>query len=284
MAQVTERGYGLPSPHPEIAERYYRLAAHGGNEEAEIELARRLLAGRMLVKPENGANEAIDPLNRALSHGSARAANLLADNYRNGELDQPKDPLLAMKYAFLAIKLSVQADPTTQDGNPFYEIDAGILLAEMAVNGQAVDVNDRALLTPDEIDRLQRFYGTVDPETHKVKIRELDVPLGGCSYPYKKPVWVWDWGRDRAAIPQPRARDALLRQRCPASNALRDVRSRAQGQSAFRRPDQSANPCGAGRNERPVDPSDPALKTPESRIIVWIGLPHHREISMSVSR
>ena len=90
---------------------------------------------------------------------------------------------------------SVQADPASQDGNPFYEIGAGILLAEMAVNGQSVDVNDRGLLNPDEIDRLQRFYGTVDPETHKVKIRRLDVPLGGCSYPYKKAVWVWDWGR-----------------------------------------------------------------------------------------
>jgi TPR repeat protein/uncharacterized caspase-like protein len=195
MALMMERGYGLPSPQPEIAERYYRLAAHGGNEDAEIELAKRLRAGRMLVKPENGTNEAIDLLNRALSHGSARAAKMLAEIYRNGELDQAKDPLLAMKYAFLAIKLSVQADPSSDDGNPFYEIGAGILLAEMAVNGQAVDVNDRGLLNPDEIDRLQRFYGTVDPETHKVKIRRLDVPLGGCSYPYKKAVWVWDWGR-----------------------------------------------------------------------------------------
>jgi uncharacterized protein len=195
MAWMMERGYGLPSPQPEIAERYYRLAAHGGDEEAEIELARRLLAGRMLVKPENGTNEAIDLLTRALSHGSARAAENLAEIYRNGELDQPKDPLLAMKYAFLAIKLSVQADPTTPDGNPFSEIHSGIMLAEMAVNGQAVDVNDRALLTPDEVDRLQRFYGTVDPETHKVQIRRLDVPLGGCNYHYKKPVWVWDWGR-----------------------------------------------------------------------------------------
>ena len=220
MAQMMERGYGLPSPQPEIAERYYRLAAHGGNEDAEIELARRLLAGRMLVKPENGANEAIDLLTRALSHGSARAANLLADIYRNGELDQPKDPLMAMKYAFLAIKLSVQADPTKQDGNPFYEIDAGILLAEMAVNGQAVDINDRALLTPDEIDRLQRFYGTVDRDTHKVKIRQLEVPLGGCNYPYKKPVWVWDWGRAESPT-EPQFRSLERETRCYDNDVLR---------------------------------------------------------------
>ncbi len=78
MAQMMEHGYGLPAPQPEIAERYYRLAASGGNENAEIELARRLLAGRVLVKPENGSNDAIDLLTRALSHGLARAANMLA--------------------------------------------------------------------------------------------------------------------------------------------------------------------------------------------------------------
>jgi TPR repeat protein len=220
MALMMERGYGLPNPQPEIAERYYRLAAHGGNEDAEIELARRLIAGRMLVKPENGTNEAIDLLNRALSHGSARAANMLAEIYRNGELDQAKDPLLAMKYAFLAIKLSVQADPTSQDGNPFFEIGAGIQLAEMAVNGQSVDVNDRALLNPGEIDRLQRFYGTVDPETHKVKIRRLDVPLGGCNYPYKKPVWVWDWGRSESPT-EPQFRSLERETYCYDNDILR---------------------------------------------------------------
>jgi hypothetical protein len=220
MAQMMEHGYGLPAPQPEIAERYYRLAASGGNENAEIELARRLLAGRVLVKPENGANEAIDLLNRALSHGSARAANMLAEVYRNGQLDQAKDPLMAMKYAFLAMKLSVQADPTESDGNPFYEIDAGILLAEMAVNGQAVDVNDRALLTPDEVDRLQRYYGTVDPETRKVKTRPLNVPLGCGGYTSDKVVWVWDWGRAEAPT-EPQFRSLERETRCYDNDVLR---------------------------------------------------------------
>ena len=220
MAQMMERGYGLPAPQPEIAERYYRLAASGGNENAEIELARRLLAGRVLVKPENGENEAIDLLNRALSHGSARAANMLADIYRNGQLDQAKDPLRAMKYAFLAMKLSVQADPTEQDGNPFYEIDAGILLAEMAVNGQAVDVNDRALLTPDEVDRLQRYYGTVDPEARKVKTRPLNVPLGCGGYTSDRLVWVWDWGRAEAPT-EPQFRSLERETRCYDNDVLR---------------------------------------------------------------
>ena len=195
LGLMMERGLGLPNPQPEIAERYYRLAAHGGDEDAEIELTRRLRSGRMLTKPENGANEAIDLLNRALSQGSARAALMLAETYRNGDFNQPKDAAQAMKYAFQAIRLSVQADPTTTDGNPFYEIAAGILLAEMAAGGQAVDSNDRPLLNPDETDRLQKFYGTVDPATRKVKVRKLDVPLGCGAWDRREPIWVWDWGR-----------------------------------------------------------------------------------------
>lgn len=220
LAQMMERGYGLPNPQPEIAERYYRLAAHGGNEDAEIELVRRLRAGRMLVKPENGANEAIDLLHRALSHGSARAANMLTEIYRNGELDQPKDPLLAMKYAFLAIKLSTQADPTTKDGNPFYEIDAGIQLAEMAFNGQAVDGNNRDLLKSDEIDRLQKYYGKVDPDLRKVKIRRLEVHLGCGGSTDNRYVWVWDW--DRLESPtEPQFRSLERETSCYNNDVLR---------------------------------------------------------------
>jgi len=224
LAYMMERGLGLPNPQPEIAERYYRLAAHGGDEDAEIELARRLRAGRMLVKPENGSNEAMDLLSRALSHGSARAADMLAEIYRGGELDQAKDPLMAMKYAFLAIKLSTLADPTKSDGNPFWEIGAGILLAEMAVNGQAVDVNDRALLNPDEVDRLQRFYGMVDPATRKVKIRLLSVPF--CGGAYLERVWVWDWGRSESPT-EPQFRSLESWTGCTDNDILRRTLSAA---------------------------------------------------------
>ena len=79
---------GLPAAQPEIAERYFRLAANGGDENAEIELAKRLIAGKVLVKPENGSTEAIDLLNRALSHDSSRAALELAKIYRNGLVGQ----------------------------------------------------------------------------------------------------------------------------------------------------------------------------------------------------
>jgi TPR repeat protein len=198
LAKMMEWGVGLPNPQPEVAEHYFRLAAHGGSEEAEIELAEKLRFGSVLVKPENSRTEAIDLLTRALSQGSARAAWELAQIYRNGELGETKSPLEAMKYSYLAINLSVQADPTTRDGNPFYEAAAGILLAEMATSGEAYDVNNRALLGQEETDRLQRFYGKVDPTTHKVRLRRLDVPLqcGGSTDP--ESVYVWDWGRSES--------------------------------------------------------------------------------------
>ena len=78
LAWMMGEGWGLPNPQPEISERYYRLAAKGGNEDAEIDFADRLLSGHALVKPENVCDEGIDLLERALSQGSARAAQRLA--------------------------------------------------------------------------------------------------------------------------------------------------------------------------------------------------------------
>ncbi|QAY95600.1 hypothetical protein CWB41_07485 [Methylovirgula ligni] len=221
LAIMMEAGDGLPIPQPEIAARYYRLAAHGGFEDAEIDLAERLRSGRILTSPENGANEAVDLLRRALSQGSARGATYLAEIYRNGEFGVMKDPLKAMQYAYQAIKLSAEADPTTEDGNPFFEADAGILLAEMAVNGQANDINGRPLLDEDEVDRLQKFYGTINPDIGKVEVRKLEVPLG-CNGYYSRhaTLWVWDWGR-RVSPTEPQFRSIERQTGCYDNATLR---------------------------------------------------------------
>jgi TPR repeat protein len=198
LAYLMEKGHGLPNPQPEISERYYRLAAKGGDEDAEITFAERLRSGRVLVKPENGGEEAVDLLQRALSQDSARAARRLAQIYRNGELGEPKSPLKALRYAYQAIDLATRSDPTTDDGNPMNEIQAGILLAEMARNHEAEDVNGNPLLTDAEIDRLERYYGKVDPVTRTVKIRRINVPLQCAGFTDTKPIWIWDWGRDES--------------------------------------------------------------------------------------
>src|SRR5690606_20394852 len=105
LAIIMEGGWGLPSPQPEIAERYWRFAAYGGNENAQIEFAERLKSGRVLVKPENGGREGVRLWERAFSQGSARAALELARVYRHGDANVEKDTLQAMRYAYQAIAL-----------------------------------------------------------------------------------------------------------------------------------------------------------------------------------
>ncbi|MGA8610969.1 MAG: caspase family protein [Xanthobacteraceae bacterium] len=211
VAQIMEGGQGLPNPQPEIAERYWRLAAHGGNAYAQVEFAERLRRGFLLIKQEYGENEVISLFEHAMSQGSAQAAVALAQVYRNGELGVQKDPIRAMKLAYHAIDLAIQTDPMSEEANPYYEINAAHLLVGMAMNGEAVDAAGRPLLTPDEIDRLQHFYGTVDPATKEVSIRRLNVPMLCALYINTKTrqlffgpptrhflIWVWDWGRSEA--------------------------------------------------------------------------------------
>jgi len=202
LAQMMEAGKGLPSAQPEIAERYWRLAAHGGSAFAQVEFADRLRHGLLLVKEEYGERETIRLLQQAMSQGSAQAADELAEIYRKGELGEEKNPIEAMKLAYHAIDLAVLADPTAQEGNPYYEIAGAHLLAEMAKNKEAIDAMARPLLTPEEIDRLEHYYGAVDPVTKQVKIRRLRVALF-CDPQYdwysdRYYVWFWDWGRSES--------------------------------------------------------------------------------------
>ena len=126
-----------------------------------------------------------------------------------------------MQYAYRAINLSVEADPATEDGDPFFEIDAGILLAEMAVIGEANDINGKPLLNDDEIGRLQKYYGTVNPDVRKVEVRKLEVPLG-CAGEYTRlgNVWVWDWGRKESPT-EPQFRSIERQTGCYDNQTLR---------------------------------------------------------------
>ncbi|MGO9327126.1 MAG: caspase family protein [Steroidobacteraceae bacterium] len=227
VAQLLEDGEGLPSPKPEIAERYWRLAAHGGDAFAEVQFADRLRRGFLLVKEEYGQQEIISLLEHALSQGSAQAAVALAQIYRNGELGVDKNALKAMKYAYRAIDLDVLADPTTFEGNPYYEMNAAQLLVEMARNGEAVDAAGRPLLSPNEVDRLEHYYGTVDPVTKRVKIRRLTIPIYCTknaeethSLFYAPEIWVWDWGRSEPPT-EFQIRDFERKYDCPYNTRLR---------------------------------------------------------------
>jgi len=215
LALFMQEGIGLSSAQPEVAERFWRLAAYGGSAYAQVNFADRLRRGFVLVKQEFGQREATELLERALSQGDAQAALALAQIKRFGELGQARDPVSAMKYAYRAIELAVQNDTQLRINEPFPEFVAGHLLAEMAKNNEAVDSAGRPLLTPDEVDRLERFYGSVDPATRQVKIRRLKVDLGcgtpGVTYDARRRrvidedertwqtnLWAWDWARAEA--------------------------------------------------------------------------------------
>ncbi len=201
LAMMLESGFGLATPQPQLAERYWRLAAYGGDVNAQVEFAEHLLSGRVLLKPENGPAEVVRLLQMAMSLGSSSAALQLAKIYRSGEFGYAVRPELAIKYAYKAIDLAIRAVGTgarSSFDNPLDEIAAGILVAEMAAGGEAVDKDGNPLLTPDEIERLDRYYGKPDPQTHKVKVRSLKVWMVCGNSEEEKYVWVWDWGREEA--------------------------------------------------------------------------------------
>ena len=233
LARIMERGLGLLNPQPEIAERYWRLAAYGGSASAQFEFADRLRRGFLLVKQEYGEREAVTLLQRSMSQGSPQAALALAQINRNGELGQEKNPIAAMRLAYRAIELAVLTDPMTEQGNPFYEIGAAHLLVEMAKSGEAVDASGRALLTQEEVERLEHYYGAVDPVTKKVAIRRLFVPItcrlkrpgngrSDVSWTNHEWLWVWDWGRPEAPT-EPQMRNIERTSFCTDNADLRNT-------------------------------------------------------------
>ena len=223
VAEIMEAGTGLPSPQPEIAERYWRLAARSGDAYAQVEFANRLHSGLLLVKEEYGEKEVINLLKRAMSQGSAQAAVELAHIYRNGEIGVEKNPVEAMKLAYHAIDLAVLADPTAREGDPYYEMDAAHLIVDLAKGGEAIDAMGRPLLTPEEIDRLEHYYGAADPVTKKMKVRGFKVPIfcePSETWYFPEQIWVWDWGRSEAPTElQIRFLERLTR--CPYNRDLR---------------------------------------------------------------
>ncbi len=214
LARLMQSEKALSAPQPETAERYWRLAAYGGNAYAQVFFAERMRRGFLLAKQEYGSQEAVDLLQRALAQGSAQAALALAQIKRSGELGQDKSPIEAMKLAYRAIELATLNESPPRPGEPFPEMAAAHLLVEMAKNGEATDAAGRPLLTEDEVDRLEHYYGKVDAVTHQVKIRRLTVQLN-CgvgrrynqrsrqweyvySWTRKRYVWVWDWDRQES--------------------------------------------------------------------------------------
>ena len=74
------------------------------------------------------------------------------------------------------MELATLSDAPPKIGEPFPEMAAAHLLAEMVKTNEAGD-RSGSLLTTEEVERLERFYGKVDPSSKQVKIRRLLVDL-----------------------------------------------------------------------------------------------------------
>ena len=159
--------------------------------------AQRSPAGQGGVRRERGRHAPEAGYEPGLgARGGRTCANL-----SKGELGEEKNPIKAMEFAYDAIDLAVLADPTAADGDPYYEFNAAHLLVEMAKDGEAVDAMGRPLLTPEEIDRLEHYYGAVDPTTKHIKLRGFKMPIfcePSETWYFPEQIWVWDWGRSEA--------------------------------------------------------------------------------------
>jgi hypothetical protein len=101
----------------------------------------------------------------------------------------------------------------------------------MAYNNQAVDINGHPLIKPDELDRLQKFYGKIDPDARRVKVGIFEAPLycidpkifgfnSGWSVPLQ--LWVWDWGRQESPT-EAQFRSLNRVTGCPFNDVLRQT-------------------------------------------------------------
>ena len=216
LAEILQDGDGISSPQPEIAQRYWRLAAYAGDPVAQVMFADRLRRGFALSKPQFGSSGAVDLLERAVVQGEATAALGLAQIHRGadqatgGGRAQPRNVRKAMEYAYRAIELAVLSEKAVEsNGEQLPEIGAAHLLIEMAKDSRFPE--NRRLLTEDEVERLERYYGSTDAEG-KVKIRRLEVVLTchvgepewnrrqkkhvwPATWSKRRTIWVWDWGR-----------------------------------------------------------------------------------------
>ena len=98
------------SPQPETAERYWRLAAYGGDAYAQVDFADRLRRGFLLVKQEYGSREAVESARARDEPGIARRPRSRLRRSGARRTRKEKSPVEAMKLAYRAIELAVQND------------------------------------------------------------------------------------------------------------------------------------------------------------------------------
>ncbi|MDX2257859.1 MAG: DUF2610 domain-containing protein [Hyphomicrobiaceae bacterium] len=205
LADMLQRGDGIPAPQPEAAGRYWRLAADAGRLTAQMQLARLLRDGKVPFRPklegrpDAGAEEIRDLFAQAFARGNPVAGLELARLYRTGfPKDRPSDAIpadaeraVALLYETMNAVRSAAADSDAAD--PQIEVRAAFELMDMYSKGEAKRRDGSSALTQDQIDQLTRDYG--DPASlYYVPVRAVG-PVN-CDQRNNFPVMVWDWKRD----------------------------------------------------------------------------------------
>jgi hypothetical protein len=150
-------------------------------------------------------------LKQAMRSGNGQAALLLAARAWPDDPNVPRNPRLAAAYAFAAIDLAAQANPAgdyylPNEFSPLTEIAAGQFLVMLAHEQGCVDEQGKPLFSKPEIDTMEKFYGKYDEKQHRVVVKIADIydysKPRPQDWPFRKQLWIWDWGRAEAPTEQ----------------------------------------------------------------------------------
>ncbi len=209
LAEMLSEGEGIPVVESNAAGRYWRLAADGGNRNAQYRLALLLRDGKVRPRPrldtaDNGAQEIHDLLLTAFKRGEPRAGLELARLFRKGFPENrpakplQKDPGRAVQLLLDTITAVRDADPYSRAANPLNEYDAAIELMSMYETGDSRR-GSQNMITDDQYEQLQAEYGK---DKQRTWIRAAAASATGITcvrkkYDYQTPraeeLWVLVW-------------------------------------------------------------------------------------------
>ena len=238
LADMLTRGTGVPSPQPETAARYWRLAAAGGDERAQLQLANLVRDGgiparpKMEGEPDGGAEEIYTLYRGAFVRGNPAAGLELAKLFRSGFPPDrgseaiPKNPEAAVALLWDAITRARRFPDDSNEADPAYEQPFGAELIRMYDAGEAKRTDGSSLITEDQIEQLRADYGDPDKFIY-INANALSAKQIRCKGALvTEPVWVGLWDAKTSVSPVERQFDWYERRnKCkekPPNSKLKD--------------------------------------------------------------
>lgn len=211
LAQMLASGDGLPSPQPEAAGRYWRLAAEGGSSWAQFSLANLIRDTKIPPRPkvggapDSGAHEMRALYEAAFARDIPRAGLELAKLFRTGFPRErggsaaiPKDSEKAITLLRDVIDRIRAAPGDSEAANPLYEVQSAHQLIEMVNAGENKRRDSTTILSDDQISQLKADYG--DPSEWKfIRVRAVTSDGNGINCPFAPSsqqdpwVFIWNW-------------------------------------------------------------------------------------------